>query len=261
MRRVAGLGVLVALLLVALIAAPSPASPADEGRSLSLVQEARAGAGRPAYRAMADLQGVARRHAAEMASSNRLRHNPELTQEVQGWRAVGENVGRGTSVEHVHQLLMGSATHRANILSTTYTEVGIGVAWRGDVVYVAQVFRQPSAARPAPAPPAPTTSTTSTPPPPARRAAPPSTERRPAPPTTTTTVAPVVVQLPQQEAVALAVRPAPVVTVVGPAEPRPPSWAAALATALVGAVLAAHVALARRSPSSFRPSRGRPERR
>lgn len=95
-----------------------------------------------------DLADIARRWSEQMASSGVLRHNPDLTAQVSGWSAVGENVGYGGSELQVHNALMASPGHRANILSTAYTEVGIGIATRGSAVWVTQVFRRP-ASRPA----------------------------------------------------------------------------------------------------------------
>lgn len=56
------------------------------------------------------------------------------------WWAVGENVGRGYSIEQVHEAFMASPSHRANILEPFWTHMGVGVAWNGDVVTVVHVF-------------------------------------------------------------------------------------------------------------------------
>lgn len=69
---------------------------------------------------------------------------------------------------------MESSSHRAEILSTRSTQVGVGVVERDGVLWVVQVFREPSE----PAPAARSTTTTAAP-----RAAAPAV-------TTTTTVAP-----------------------------------------------------------------------
>ncbi len=135
----------------------------DERASLHAVAQARVSAGLPAYRAASDLVAVAARHAAAMAASHRIYHNPRLADEVRDWQAVGENVGMGGTVEAIHDALMRSPPHRANILDRDFTEIGVGAARDGDgVVYVTQVFRlpatrptpRPSARRPAPRRPA-----------------------------------------------------------------------------------------------------------
>lgn len=177
-RPIALLFALVAV--VAIVLAPGVhATPDDEGRFLGATNGARAQRGLPALQVAADLVDVARRHAARMASEDRIYHNPHLRSEVKDWEWLGENVGRGGSVESIHRALMASTAHRDNILSGTFTEIGIGVVWKGQVLYVAQVFRTPkemqAAAQPAPKPkPAPA-------PAPAPRPAPPLAPTPPAP--------------------------------------------------------------------------------
>ena len=161
--------IVVLLVALAVIWAPvmATANPGHERDFTDRIHAERATAGVPAYSEQADLAAVARRHAERMAAEGRLYHNPNLANEVEGWEAVGENVGRGPSVDEIHRAFMASPSHRAGILSTTFTQVGVGVAIAADgEIWVAQVFRKPAAA-PAPAPaPAPTTTTTAPPPPP-----------------------------------------------------------------------------------------------
>lgn len=99
-----------------------------------------------------DLVRVARDHAARMAAEKRLYHNPNLAEEVSGWQTVGENVGRGPSVDRIHGAFMNSPSHRDNVVSVNYTQVGIGVVIADDgEIWVAEVFRKPMAA-PGPSP-------------------------------------------------------------------------------------------------------------
>ena len=78
-----------------------------------------------------------------MADTGTLHHNPRLTTDVTGWRRVGENVGEGPDAITVHRAFMGSPAHRANILSRSYTRVGVGAVVRGDRIWVAEVFKTP----------------------------------------------------------------------------------------------------------------------
>ena len=57
------------------------------------------------------------------------------------YRYAGENLAVNNSVEGAQRALMNSPGHRANILNSHYTEVGIGVSYdsRG-AVYVVQEF-------------------------------------------------------------------------------------------------------------------------
>lgn len=45
-----------------------------------------------------------------------------------GWVDVGENVGYGNSIAHVHESYLGSSGHRLNMLKRTFDQVGAGVA-------------------------------------------------------------------------------------------------------------------------------------
>ncbi len=137
----------LALVLAALVSGTATAQPAGatttEDGVTSRLNGARTAHGLPALTTRGDLTEVARAQAGRMADSRTLFHNPNLTTDVTGWRYVGENVGYGPDTESVHAAFMGSPGHRANILDTDYTEVGVGVVQRDDRVWVVQVFRQP----------------------------------------------------------------------------------------------------------------------
>ncbi len=150
------LTVVAALAAGTAVAAASGAESDFHGRA----NAERSSAGRLAYASSADLVAVARRQAARMAAEHRIWHNPNLQNEVEGWRAVGENVGMGADVASIHAAFMNSPAHRANLLDGDFTQVGMGTATdETGKLYVAQVFRQPQAAAPQPAPrPATTTS-------------------------------------------------------------------------------------------------------
>ena len=110
-----------------------------------LVNSERTKRGLKAYAVSASLSAIAEDQAHRMSRQQKLFHNPNLTTEVRSWRAVGENVAYTSTVSRAHTLLMNSPGHRANILSTTFTQVGLGVAKdaRG-TVWVVQVFRKPA---------------------------------------------------------------------------------------------------------------------
>src|SRR5205823_4546063 len=129
--------------------------PGSEGGFVARTNQERTSRGLGALAVADDLVAIARQHSQEMASSGRLYHNPNLGTQVQGWNAVGENVGTGPSVDAVHVAFMNSPHHRDNILNSRYTQIGVGVVWSGNALWVTEVFRQPAAPRPAPAPRAP----------------------------------------------------------------------------------------------------------
>jgi uncharacterized protein YkwD len=102
-----------------------------------------------------NLMRAAQIQADQMASARRLDHDlpgaayPSLSSRLAAVSysvgAAGENIGEGyrSSAEAVSGW-MGSSGHRANILSTRYTEMGAGVATARDgTQYWAQVFGRP----------------------------------------------------------------------------------------------------------------------
>src|SRR5690625_1751067 len=96
----------------------APAS-ADSGMEASFVAKAnaeRAAHGLPALSSEGSLASTARAWSSTMAGQTTLAHNPNLASQVSGWQAVGENVGRGPTVDAIHAALMASPSHRANIL-------------------------------------------------------------------------------------------------------------------------------------------------
>lgn len=102
----------------------------------------------------------ARDHSEQMSVTNSIFHDPNLSAEAASigcWKRVGENVGRGFSVDAIHGALMNSPTHRANVLGD-FDELGVGVEIAPDgMIYVTQRFLKscsaaPVAVAPAPAP-------------------------------------------------------------------------------------------------------------
>ncbi|TVR20789.1 MAG: CAP domain-containing protein [Nitriliruptor sp.] len=136
--------ILLFLMLDVQMAPPADAAvlPAAEAEFLCNINAERQEVGLPGLRVVAELTDVARAHSGRMADASLLYHNPNLASEVSNWRVLAENVGRGHSVGSLHQALMESRGHRANILNTSITEVGVGVEARGSTLWVTQVFRQ-----------------------------------------------------------------------------------------------------------------------
>jgi hypothetical protein len=84
---------------------------------------------------------IAHRHSVEMAQRRSIYHNTSVTSEVRGWRAIGENVGRGPSASSIHGAFMGSSSHRAHILNARYKQIGTGAVKGSDgYLYVTEVF-------------------------------------------------------------------------------------------------------------------------
>lgn len=146
---VRALVVLLAGVLAVLVAPASPAAAAtreegSESTLLSLLNSERSARGLATLRATTDLVDVARKHTDWMADNRVLQHNGSLATDVKGWLVLSENVGYGGSPEVIHNALMNSAGHRANILDSRVTQVGVGAARdsRG-TLWITQVFRKP----------------------------------------------------------------------------------------------------------------------
>jgi hypothetical protein len=157
-----------------------------------------------------DIGRFAQQRADEMARSGRLAHTVGLGGKISGWQRLGENVGRGPTLQEIQTAFMASPSHRENILDPGFTQIGVGVTSDGkDYLYVAVIFRLPNGSAPAAAP-APTS-------PPTTRA---SAAPKPRPKPTTTTQAPTTTtQAPTTTTTAPPPPPPPVEEIVPPVEP------------------------------------------
>lgn len=142
------------------LAAPAQAATLSvsqyEARIAALVNQSRADAGLPPLVVSASVSSVARAWSGKMASSDSFVHNPSYANQMpSGWTAAAENIAYGAVTtgqylaDTIHANLMASAGHRANILNSSYTHLGVGVAFvtRGgfNYVYVTENFgRYPS---------------------------------------------------------------------------------------------------------------------
>jgi hypothetical protein len=183
--------------LLAAIPASASAAGADESVLLALTNSARAAAGAGPLTLDSGLSDVARRWASSMAANGAISHNTNLRNEIgSGWGKYGENVGYGGAVEVVHDLLLKSPAHYANIVDREFTSVGLGVVRANGLVWLVQVFFTPASSSGAMAPlaaaPVAPVVTAAAP----KVTTPPTTAPKPAPTTTststtTTTVSPV----------------------------------------------------------------------
>ena len=104
--------------------AVAPAAAADLAARLNGV---RGGRGLAPLAREASLDGAATGWARELATSGVLRHS-SLPDQLIGkpWSTVGENVGFGASSAVVHEALVNSAGHLANITGASYSRIGVG---------------------------------------------------------------------------------------------------------------------------------------
>ena len=134
-------------LLAAQVAQSGPISP-DEKRIFDELNRERASHGLNALEWNGRAAGAARAHARLLAENGELSHQfpgeatvPErLGATGARFTVSAENVAHTGFIEDVHPALMGSSGHRANILSTSYNAVGIGVVEDHGKIYVTQDF-------------------------------------------------------------------------------------------------------------------------
>ena len=149
--------------------APAPAKPKQDAASafaqdveaqiLKLVNAERIHEGLGALASDAKLAGIARAHSADMLNKGYFSHTNtagcgsscRVTNAGYAWRATGENIytmeGYDMSAsETARQMVDGwmkSSGHRANILNSSYTNHGIGLAVSGKTIYATSVFALP----------------------------------------------------------------------------------------------------------------------
>jgi uncharacterized protein YkwD len=140
----AGMAAVVAGILVAggPAASPAEATTTAEENLFALTNQARTRRDRPRLQLSQSLSRKAHRHSGRMADKGSIFHHSCLSCLVSSWDwdALGENVGVGGTVRSVHRALMDSRSHRRNILSRSFTKVGVGVVRSGGRVWVTEIF-------------------------------------------------------------------------------------------------------------------------
>lgn len=113
----------------------STAVSSYEEKVVELVNEERQKAGLPALKFDAAISNVARLKSKDMADNNYFAHQSPnygsagnmLSQYGIKWSAWGENIASGQKTpESVVTAWMNSSGHRANILSSNYSKIGVG---------------------------------------------------------------------------------------------------------------------------------------
>ena len=117
-------------------AAPAESSVSQQAQQvLQLVNEERKKQGLKSLKLSSKLTSIANVKAADMAKNNYLSHtSPTYGTPFQmlqhfgvSYRSAGENIAAGQkSPQEVMQAWMNSSGHRANILNSSYTELGVG---------------------------------------------------------------------------------------------------------------------------------------
>lgn len=140
------------------------ADSATDSQFLAKINATRAANGLGSLSVDGGLTSHARAHSQEMMDADAIFHSSsgELAAAAgSGWSKLAENVGRGNSVESLHEAFMKSAGHKKNILGD-YNYVGIGTGTKDDRLYVTVVFMKKGSTTPT-TQPAPTTTAPDTP--------------------------------------------------------------------------------------------------
>lgn len=112
-----------------------------EKQMVAMVNQERQAAGLPALIIDQGLTASARAHSADMAKNNYFSHTSptygSFSQRLKAsgisYMSGGENIARYNNVSKAHAGLMNSEGHRANIMNSNYTHIGIGIVWDEDM--------------------------------------------------------------------------------------------------------------------------------
>lgn len=124
-----------------LTAAPAHAAdPGAESDFVIRINSLRASRGVAPLGVHSVLTAKAEAWAQHMADTGCLCHSNLPDGVSVGWRKLGENIGRGGSVASLHDALVNSPLHYANMVDGSFNWVGVGVAYGGGSMWVAEVF-------------------------------------------------------------------------------------------------------------------------
>jgi uncharacterized protein YkwD len=134
-----GLGTYVGVKVLGISTRPN----GNEIRFWGLTNGSRAnvGAGQVVHDYM--LNTCARDHSQRMANRGTIYHstNSQLYRCAEGrFRAIGENVGVGTSLYGIQRAFYQSRDHRQNLLDRRYVAIGVGVILKERSYYVTIIF-------------------------------------------------------------------------------------------------------------------------
>lgn len=139
-RRIWVLAACTVALLVSGVAPSGADAPDDEARFVELINADRRADGAGPLVVLPELVDKARTHAQRMVDADKIFHSDDMAAGLEGWKLLGENVGRGGNIESLHQAFMDSSAHRRNVLDPRFDAVGIGVIWKEGVPYVVELF-------------------------------------------------------------------------------------------------------------------------
>ncbi len=127
---------------------PSASLTADEQSLINQVNQERTKLGLQALQIDYSLVALAKQKSHDMAVNNYFSHvSPTLGSVYTmldragiSYSRAGENIARTGSISRAHPLFMNSAGHRANILHSGYTHIGVGIVKQGTSYHITQIF-------------------------------------------------------------------------------------------------------------------------
>ncbi len=117
-----------------------------EQELINLVNQERLAQGLKPLQVDMTLVKLAKAKSHEMATTGEVSHYARskfhalLDDAGVTYRQAGENLAKAGSVSRVHNGLMLSSGHRANILYSGYTHIGVGIIRYGTMYYATQIF-------------------------------------------------------------------------------------------------------------------------
>lgn len=143
------------LSLALFLASQQPAAPSKEQRIIAdvirLTNIQRTQAGQPELKSQPDLAKAAAYLAADLAKRQVLEHRDGEGRRLQArvesagyttWTTIAENIAYGQqTADEVVKAWMKSPGHKENLLGSTYTEIGVGLAYSSNrTPYWVQIF-------------------------------------------------------------------------------------------------------------------------
>ncbi|WP_170834636.1 CAP domain-containing protein [Natronincola peptidivorans] len=121
-----------------------------ESMMLDLVNKERSKRGLAPLQWHNKLAGVAKLKTQDIIQNNYFAHNSPtygsffqmISNEGISYRQAGENLAKARDVQRAHMLLMASEGHRNNILSPSFTHIGLGISTDQYGIVVTQLFIQ-----------------------------------------------------------------------------------------------------------------------
>lgn len=125
---------------------PSRSLSSVERELVDLVNQERVAAGLNPLEIDMTLVGLAKDKSHSMATTGEVRHDARsqfhanLDAAGVSYRQAGENLAKAGTINRVHSGLMASSGHRANIMASGYTHIGVGIVRYGNSYYATQIF-------------------------------------------------------------------------------------------------------------------------